>query len=211
MISVEELVRFLGSPMHPLNIVSAGIALLVAGFLLMGSRLAWIVATLGAAAGLVASLMGQEPSWIIASSAVVGICLLTPSTVQFVWRNKSQRRSKGWGAPLQRISNQFTEAYIRVVTQTSSSPSIGKRRVFQRSEVELQSLLAGAAIVAAGIFVLMGAVGKWHNGSGSDSEFVAALLKVVEILFEVAKLILIALIALVVYKKFAHRKSSEDS
>ena len=80
-----------------------------------------------------------------------------------------------------------------------------------RSTVEWQSRLAGIAIATAILFVLMGAVAKWHNGGGRTSAFVDILWSLVWVAYSLAKIVLVCVVIVTLYHYFSQRKTSDRS
>jgi hypothetical protein len=85
MMAAEHLALFISPPVNALSGVSLVGALLVAWFLLRGSRVAWVLAIFWAASDLLAPFMTSEPVWLAGTAAIVLACLLTPPARGFVW------------------------------------------------------------------------------------------------------------------------------
>lgn len=203
----EAIVRFATSPMHPLNALSIAIAVLLAGFLARGSRIAWLIAALGAATGFAAPVAWHESWWVLLPSVVIGICLIAPASMDFVWKDRPVRPSDKWIASA-RLGFRRVEASSTTLSLNRGLMRLGVYRPDSRPLVKLQSLLAAVAVATAALFVLMGAVAEWHHGGGSDSVGVDVLWWVVWIVYTLAKLILVGVLLVTIYQWYVSRRRS---
>jgi hypothetical protein len=83
--AAEHLALFVSPPVTALSGVSLVGGLLVAWFLLRGSKVAWAVAVFWAASDLLAPFTMNQPIWLAGTAAIVLICLLAPPARGFVW------------------------------------------------------------------------------------------------------------------------------
>jgi hypothetical protein len=63
-----------------LGAVALGASILVAWFLLRGSRVAWVIAVFSAAAQLAAPVAMSQPVWFGVAGAILLACLLVPTS-----------------------------------------------------------------------------------------------------------------------------------
>jgi hypothetical protein len=80
-----------------------------------------------------------------------------------------------------------------------------------RPVVKWQSILAAVAIVTGALFLLMGAVSMWDHGGGRGSAAVDVIWWVVWIVYSLARVALIGVVAMVIYQWIVSRRRSAAS
>jgi hypothetical protein len=190
----EYAALFLSSPITPLRAFALGIGVLVAWFVLRGSRVAWILALLTAAAQLSNLIAMSQPVWTAITSAVILACLLVPSSRKYVWANKAGRQLTPWRAGVQ-------QTYARCLDMgygwAARLPGMGAA---VEDEAAAKSPSRRRLVVLLVVWVLVflplvGALDKLHNGAARGNEIVDVLWHVLWIVWN---LVLLALIALLV-------------
>lgn len=83
---------------------------------------------------------------------------------------------------------------------------LGIYRAQARPIVKMQSLLAAVAIVTAALFLIEGAVTKWHNADSGVG--VDILTWIVWVLYSFARIALVVVIVVTVYEWFNSRRNS---
>jgi hypothetical protein len=180
-IVVETLVLLTLSP--PMNAVSIGliaVIILLAGLLLLGSKIAWVFWLIGAASALVGPLLFHQPIWGMGTGILVLICLLVPASRSFVWSPKPWLWSNRPGIYLLARLNEFQN----LIEETR-----------QRIHRTLFALGFGILLAAP----LINRLEDYHYGGGQDQPAIDALWAVVSSGYLCAKLGFAALLAVAAY------------
>lgn len=155
----QDLVFFVLAPLTALSAVGLAVGMAIVWFLLHGSRVAWVFATLSAAIQLFGPLTMGQSVWVASVGAVILPCLLAPSSRTFVWTQGPQRPPHRVHATVERPYGQLLELVTRLVTRVSTAMGSPSRGVFL-------SLLATLVIV---LLPLDGVLRKLHSGSEHGS------------------------------------------
>lgn len=197
LISVEHLL---------LNAVGLLVAVVVAWFLLRGSRVAWVFALIMSVSQLTAPLAFDSSWWIAGAAAIVLAGLLIPSSRDFVWRQKHPG-PKG-RLPLDELGRQSKLADMpyelagRVAGLTAGWSK--EMKAADKPRPYGKQIL----ILAIGVFILIPLVGvlyRFHHGSGSGSIAVDVLWRVVWIVYTLVRLALIVLVVIAGYNYLTGR------
>lgn len=66
-------------------VISVLLAIVIASYILVGSRIAWFIAAAAQVVGLVEGVMSDRPWWSIPFVLLALGCLFAPSARRFVW------------------------------------------------------------------------------------------------------------------------------
>ena len=141
--------------LHPtiaLGAVSLGVVVLLAWFLLRGSRVAWVLAVFWAATQLAAPFTMNQPVWLVGTAAIVLACLLAPPSYTFIWTERRSRAKVPWRSDAQR-------SYGRILDLAFDSAA----RVARLGRGKLIGVLAVCVLI---LVPLDGALYNLHHGSG---------------------------------------------
>jgi hypothetical protein len=197
----QDLVAFILFPITALSAVSVGITVLLAWFLLRGSRVAWVLAVLLAAAQLAGPLTQNQPMWVAGIAAIFLACLLAPPLRAFVW-TEGQRRARASGLWLSATQRLYDRLMARVYGWVARVSEPGGRPA---KENEAADKPRGKLIVLLVVCVLIldplvGMLYDFHHGSRRGSVIVDVLWRVVWIGYTFVRLALIVLLAMAAYR-----------
>jgi hypothetical protein len=191
---LESVGQFMFSGVTVLGVVTLGASILVACFLLRGSRVAWVVAVFSAAAQLAAPAAVSQPLWFGAAGVVLLVCVLVPPSRRYVWSEKPRQGRTGRQAAGQ-------PAYARVIDSAyglaGRLPGMGAAL---EDEAAAKSPSPRRLILLLAVWVLVflplvGALNNLRHGSGRGNEVVDVLWHVFWIVWN---LVLFALVGLLV-------------
>jgi hypothetical protein len=175
----QDVAALLTSPITGVSIAWLLIGVFLAWFLLRGSRVAWVLAALSAAAQISAPLTLNGSAWLAVTAIIVLACLLAPSSRNAVWSERqwpvSDLRDSEW-AVFGWLAHQADKLATRGAT-----PGRGK-------------VLLVLALCIAVLYPLVGALSNFHEGSAHGSVIVDVLWRVVWIGFSLLELALILLL-----------------
>lgn len=187
-IVAEALGLLVRTSISPLGATALVIVVLLAWFLLHGSRAAWVIIFLGAVTQLVGPLLFDQPEWVVATSLVVLVCLLAPTARSYVWDRRERPSDGRMGSAAQRRRDWL----LTVPYALDDLPALSRRLVNRRVILRL-------AICVLLLALVDGAVSAWYHGSGGDSVVAAVSWRVAWIAFSLTQLALIALLAVAAY------------
>jgi hypothetical protein len=183
----EQLAWFVLHPITALGSVFLGLVVLLVWQLLLGSRIAWVIAAFLAVGQLTAPLTLGGSVWSAALAALVLTCLLIPSSRAFVWAEKLQmsRDSNSPRSAVQRIYRRLLALVYRWVP-----------RLVKSFHGKFTLLLVACVLV---LRPLVGALEDFHHGSGHGSVLVDVLSGAVSLCYSLAELAAIVLVAMAAY------------
>lgn len=191
--------------LHPITVlggVSLGVVVFLAGLLLRGSRVAWVLAILVAVSQLTTLFTLDESVWFAAPGAITLVCLLVPSSRAFVWGGKQQgaRNVNSSGSVTQRMYDKFLSVVYSLLERMPAveRPIRGKYIIL---------LIIGLLIAAP----LVGALDNFHHGSARGSVFIDILWRVVWIVFSLAQLAAIVLVVIAGSRFLSKRGGTRSS
>lgn len=202
-VAVGSTASFIFSPTTALGAVAVGASIVVAYFLLQGSRIAWVITVFSATTQLAAPVTMTQPLWFAGVGVILLACLLVPtSSRRYIWAESSRQERSGWQAAGQR-------AYARLIDWAyglaGRLPGMGAA-LEDEAAAKSPSPRRLAVLLAVWVFVffpLVGALDNLHHGSARGNEIVDVLWHVLWIVWN---LVLFALIALLV---IAHTRAKQ--
>jgi hypothetical protein len=193
-IVAQDVVALLVSSITGVGVAWVAVGVLLAWFLLRGSRVAWVFAVFSAAAQLSAPLTLNGPVWLAVTAMIVLACLLAPSSRSFVWADGQRPASGPWRSAAQRIYRRFLALAYNLAVRVpllGGGPANEKEGVPRPSRGKLILTLALSVVV---LYPLVGALSNFHDGSARGSIIVDVLWRVVWIGFTFLRLALIILL-----------------
>lgn len=183
-----------------LKIIQLAVALLLGLFLLQGSKVAWVVALLGAVVQLATE---RHPWWALTATAIFIVSLLAPPSARYVWIGALPSRSP-------RPLGPFSFAPLGLSGKIIALPYIGIARVaqwedvFQGDAVENAPRRYGVLIWRLGValvFLLLfgGMIHVWQEGSGRNHLIVDILASITWTGYVVTQLAFIVALAVAGY------------
>lgn len=201
----EHLAVFITRPITALSAVSLGVTVLLAWFLLQGSRVAWVLAFLSAIAGLTAPFTLDQPVWLVVTGVIILGCLLASSSREFVWAESRRRPSGSWRSAAKRADNRILAVAYAWLARMATPGGWSSRKEGHGK------LIAVLAVCVVLLVPVVGAVYQLHHGSGRGSVFVDVLWRVVWIGSSLARVALIALLAMAAYNYVTKRRQRLES
>jgi hypothetical protein len=189
----QQLAWFLLRPITVLGSVSLGLVVLLACLLLLGSRVAWVLAGFLAVSQLTAPFTLGEPIWFAALAAVVLAGLLAPSSWAFIWTERKRRAS---GLSWRKKSDRM---YGRLLALADSTL---RRLPPWISRGKLIVLLVVGVLIAR---PLVGALYDFHHGSARGNLLIDVVWRVVWIGYSLAELAAIVLVVMTAYRYLTRR------
>lgn len=196
---VESIAQFVFFPAAVLGAVTLSASILVAYFLLRGSRVAWVIIVFSATAQVAAPVATSQPVWYGVAGAILLACLLVPTSRRYVWAERPrQRRPTGQRAYARLIDSAYTLVGRLPGMGTALRDDVAAKFPSPRGLVLL-------LIVWILVFLpLVGALNNLRHGSAQGNELVDVLWHVLWIVWN---LVLFSLIALLVIAHTSRKRN----
>jgi hypothetical protein len=193
-----------------LRLASVAVVAVLSWWLLRGSRVAWILICVSAAAEVVSPLTLDGPVW----EALVGLtllaCLCVPSSWSFVWSDRDKKKpdattnsqpqdTRSGGRPLF-----FRLASIQYSARRLIDSTAGKVAESKRLRWSLGGCCVLLVAVVQGVYTI-------HTGVGHDSVIVDVLWRVVWLTFNGALLAIIILLLMARHSRGANQDEKRVS
>lgn len=193
-----------------LTVAALLLGVFVAYFLCHRSRIAWLVASLGAGATVAAFFTEGRPIWLVLPSVAVLACLLAPGSISAVWGGRSRRTS---------LTQRVSSAQEQLVDSEYAGLTWLGRALGSIAHA------ADALLIAVGglkrllwmmffaLLVIAPAVGllyNVHNGSGRNSVPLSVLWDAVWIIYNVLRVCFVALLVVAAHSHFTRRRESSN-
>jgi hypothetical protein len=186
---IEELGLLFFYSINPESFAIAALGVILAVLLVGRSRVAYALVAALALTGLVGPFVWNEPTWVIATSAVILLGLLRPASRSYFWRRGSSANNQDIGL-VQRWYDEFDSWSLRVSAGLS---------VEREGPLVNQQFLIRFAIGFGVLFVVVGGIRELHLGAGHDSEIVDVLWSIAWPLYTLVKVAFLILLAIAGY------------
>lgn len=204
----QHLVVFVVHPIAVLSAASLAVTIIVAVFLLRGSRFAWVLSVVSAAALLISPFTMSQPAWFFVAGAVLFVCLLLPASRGFIWTSRERREDEGGSSRSDaKRYESFTAVIYRLLGRVLWMG--GQSKVTEGvGTVSRRKVIVRLVIFVVVCYPLIGLFYKFHHGPASGSVFIDVLWEVTWRFFTLAQLILVILLASEGYRYFIGRNGT---
>lgn len=179
---------------QPRDLIPTAVGIALAGFLIWGSRAAWVVVILGTLYQIGSSLHSSQ--WHLAAGLAVALCLLAPSSIRYVWMTRAQQ-------PPRWIGQRTMELYVQIRTATYAFAyrliAWDEGDEDQGDPVRQRSYRAGLGRFGIACLVLLllgGATVNWQESIDGGSTVLAVVGDIIWICYVFAQLTFVALVVL---------------
>jgi hypothetical protein len=189
-----------------INLLALLVAIVFAGLLVRGSRVAWIVALVGALGQPVETMVTGGLDWSVPLSVVMAGCLLAPPSLHFIWQSEHRRR-----VPLRLLSRAYDGA--RELSYRALAYFAGwETEVLDRKPWEpgrYRSLLVRVGCCTLILLVLVTFTYNWQQTQPSRA--MGILADVMWTLYAVFQVAFIALGLVAIYRRLSHGRQASTS
>jgi hypothetical protein len=183
---------------------AVAVAVIVVSCVLIGSRVAWTIALVGALGQ--AGQSAKEP-WALAVGVIAAICLLVPASLRFIWRQRS-RRGLGSVVNMQALRDGVKRRSYGLVSRLAQwdaqEPDVDRPRRARRLGVLIWRL----GVFSFFLLLLVGATYNWQHGSGEGSTAVDVIASVTWISYAVVQLAFIGVVIVALYQQWLSQRIS---
>ena len=196
---VEALLRH---PSGVIWIVSLCVAVVLSWLLLHASRTAWVLILVVSVSQLITPFATDGPLWIVALAAVRLVCLLAPSSRDFIW---SVRESIEPSSRERVTPSRWHSISLLALTPSTELGTVGD---LVKQKALDNKFLVRLAIVVVVLMLTLTPLYEAQQGFGRDSVVVDVVWIVAWVSFNFAFLALIVLGAVRIYSSLNQRRHS---
>jgi hypothetical protein len=172
---------------------------ILAGYLLRGSKLAWIAAFIGGVVEFGMAVAGQGPIWAAGTAAVLVVCLLVPASRKFVRLGQTRAVHQSPAS----AEDTYAKALLMPI-----QAGFWLQELTKKIDRKLIFRLVFLVLV---LFVLVGAIGNWHDHSGRGSVIIDILWGVIFTSYKISLIGLVIVCVIAACRAASKRMAKAES
>lgn len=206
----QTLVLFAIAP--SLTAVSAVVvALVIALWVLRSSRVAWVVALVGAGGQFVGSVIAAGHYWALSVGGVLMICLLAPPSIRYVWSQRLHRQPGKLQLAAKRIYERIVTSVYGLVGHVPDWENGQFESITTYPQRSYKLLLWRLGIGCVFLFGLYAVAYKWQHGSGDGSSIVNVIASVTRACYVLVQVLFIVVSLVAVWRYLVTSPASPKS